>query len=178
MSAADREGRAPVGHLDVCAHRGERRSDPAHRPAREGGVADEGAVEGPAGQDAGQQPHRRARVAAVERPVGGPEPVEAAAPDEQARDAVGPEAVLAPLRLDAKGLEAGERRAGVGGVGEPDDLALALRQRGEEGGAVGDRLVGRERGRAGEGGGGVDGDAGHRQTASGREWGRGYSGAE
>ena len=59
-------GRPSVG-LDPRAHARQRLDDAAHRAARQRRVADHRRCETDAGQDARQQPHRRAGIAGVER---------------------------------------------------------------------------------------------------------------
>ena len=69
LAALDRERRLAVGALDARAHLGERVGDPVDRPAAERLVAVELEAALLAGEDAGEQPQRRARVAAVDRRV-------------------------------------------------------------------------------------------------------------
>ena len=68
VAAFDDERRAAVLALggDLRAHLGERLDDAAHRALGERGVADEPAAEGLPGEDAGEQAHGGAGVAAVD----------------------------------------------------------------------------------------------------------------
>ena len=60
-------GRPPSRVSMRAPMRAQRIDDPAHRPARQRGVADQHAVEGLAGQQPGQQAHAGAGIAAIER---------------------------------------------------------------------------------------------------------------
>ena len=64
---ADGDRRPAVAGPDVRAHASQGLGDTLHRPPHQGRVADERRVERLARQDAGEQPHRSARVAEVER---------------------------------------------------------------------------------------------------------------
>ena len=66
-SAADAQRRAAAIGFDQRAHRRQRLDHPPHRPLRQGRVADQHAVEALPGQQPGQQPHRGAGIAAVQR---------------------------------------------------------------------------------------------------------------
>ena len=104
-----------LGGGDPRAHRRQRRDHPPHRPARERGVADQPAGERGRGQHAGQQPHRRARVAAVDVAGGWPTTVRRRRESAPA----GRRPRLAGHR-DAERLEAGQRRQAVGAGGVAD----------------------------------------------------------
>ena len=74
-TAGDGERWPPaLGGGEPGAHGGEWGDDASHRPARQRGVADEPRRERRSGQYAGQQPHRRPRVAAVDVGPGRAEP--------------------------------------------------------------------------------------------------------
>ena len=64
---ADRDRRPAVARPDAGAHAPQGRGDPLHRPLHQRGVADQRRLERLARQEAGEQSHRRARIAEVER---------------------------------------------------------------------------------------------------------------
>ena len=86
------------------------------------------------GEDAGEQPHQRARVAATDWSVGRRQPTQP--------DAVHHELVVGGLvHLDAEAADGGDRRLGVGRAPESLHVRLVLAERTDQHGAVRDRLV-------------------------------------
>ena len=137
-SRIDPERQMPVLRLDAGAHASERLRHPPHRSRAERLVADE--LELPAalaGEDAGQQAHERAGVAAVDRGAGRDEPTQPLAVHVQ-------RLVVVLDHRDAERAHCIDRRLGVGRAAEPGDPGLALGDRTDQHGAMGDRLVARD----------------------------------
>ncbi len=65
--ALDRQRRPPVVRMDGRPHFGQRGDDPAHRPAGQGRVADDGRAEAVCRGQPRQQPHRGAGIGGVDR---------------------------------------------------------------------------------------------------------------
>ena len=137
LGAADRERReAPVAGLHPGAHAPQRLGHPVHRPAADRLVA----VERPhppglPGEPAGQQPHQRAELpTSISPPVASSG---ACSPTPRiSTDAV---AVLVHPRAEA--LQARQRGRGVGRLQVVAHRHRLVRHRGEQRGAVRDRLV-------------------------------------
>jgi len=104
-----------------------------HRPPPERGVAVQSRRERPAGEDAGEQPHRRAGIAAVDDFLGRAEPLPAFAFDREQPIVAG--------NFYAESLERLDRTVVVLAPREIGDPARAVRDRGENDGAMADRLV-------------------------------------
>ena len=122
---------APALHLGP--HEAERFGHPVHGPGRERLVTDEFAGPGQAGDEAGQEPHGGARIAAVERVVRG---MEQAAPAVQHDRPVGP-----AFHGDAHGFDRAQRGRHVSPIGEAVHNRGALGQSGEQHRAMRDRLL-------------------------------------
>ncbi len=122
-----------IRRLDLRAHRPERLGDPLHRPRAERFVADELEAALLPGQDSGEEPHQRARVAAVERACG--------LCDSTRADALDANPVAVHLHPTSERAYGGSRRERVLGGPEPVHVALAVGNRSEQERAVGDRLV-------------------------------------
>jgi len=121
--------------LDTRAHPGQRLGDPGHRPSGERFVALElELLPGLPGQDAGQQADERAGVAAVDRAVR-----RAQAPQTDARDPQDFRTLL--LDVDSQRSNGADRRLGVLGAAEAANDGLAVADRPDQDGPVGDRLV-------------------------------------
>ena len=125
-----------VAGVDPRAHQRQRGGDPAHRPLRQRRVADQHAVEGLGGQQAGQQAHAGAGVAAVQRAIGRAQAVHADPVHDPARGR---------RRLDAHAHPREDRRGGAGvlALQETVDGGHPVGQGGEHHRPVRDRLVAR-----------------------------------
>ena len=132
--ALDDERRMAVRRLDGRAHPAQRLGDALHRAPGKGGVAGELEAPAVAGQEAGEEAHQRARVAAVDRAAGRTQAAEA--------DAVDDELVRALLvDLYAERAHRLHRGPGVGRAAEAADPALALGDGGYEHRPVRHRFV-------------------------------------
>ena len=121
-----------VGRLHLRAHAAQRRRDPLHRPRAQRLVAGERELAVLPREDAGEQAHQRPRVATVDR---------AGAQAAQA-GAVHDELVVGDvLDLDAERPHRVDGRLRVAGAAEAVHARLALAERADQDGAVGDRLV-------------------------------------
>ena len=131
--AADGDRRMAVGRLDARAHPPQRFGHTFHRALRQRRVARD--LERPLlrREDADQQAHRRARVAAVERARGLAEPAQA--------DAVHRQLVVVVLDIDAERTHRRDRRERVPRRAEPAHVRDAVAERADQNGAVRDRLV-------------------------------------
>jgi len=159
-AAVDDERRQAVPRVDACAHAGERLGDAAHRPARERGIADERAVEALPGEQAGEQAHAGAGVAAIERLRTAAQAIQTHA----VHDALAVARRLDPhaeLRHDGRG------GAGVLAFQETADARGALRDRSQHQRAVRDRLVARHRELAAQGSAGAAAPVDPRRAAHG-----------
>ena len=126
-SPLHRERQVAVGRLDTCAH-------PLHRPAGERVVAGERERAVLPREDPCEQADERARIPAVDRTAGRVQAREAAAAHH--------ERVHALLGdLHAERAHRGDRRLRVGRAPETGHGRLVVAERGDEDGAVGDRLV-------------------------------------
>jgi hypothetical protein len=137
-AGVDPERQLPAGRLHARPHPHQRIGDPSHRTGAERLVADE--LELPAalaGEDAREQPGERAGVSAVDRPGRRLQAAEPGPGD--------PHRVSVLLDANAERAHGRDRRLGVGRAPEAGDDALALRDRAHQHGAVGDRLVARDR---------------------------------
>jgi hypothetical protein len=134
--AVDRDRRVAVGRLDAGAHALQRPDDAAHRPAGQRSIPDHRRRKGVAGQHAGQQPHRGAGVAGVERRGGRTELTETSS---QYSD----RAVRRLFHLDAQGAQAAQRRPAVCPGSEMCQCRPSVGERGEQGIAVRDRFIAR-----------------------------------
>ena len=137
-----------VSRLDARSHRPQRLRDPLHGPPAERVVPGQHEAALLARQDAGEEPHERARVPAVEWPGRLAQPAE---PDTADADPF-------PLHghVRAQSAHSRGRRERVLGGAEAVDLALAVGDRREEERTVRDRLVTRDRDVAAQRGGGFD----------------------
>ena len=126
-----------VGRLDVRAHPAQRLGDPLHRPARERLVADELEAALLAGEDAREQAHERAGVAAVDRLVGRPQPAQADAVDADVSTSSSSTSTPSARTAAIADSVSPERP-------KPRITRLAVRDRAEQHRAVGDRLVARD----------------------------------
>ena len=126
--------RAVVLGIDPCAHLRQRAGDTAHRAAGQRLIADQRAVERLARQQAGQQAHAGAGIAAVQRCLRCFQAVDTDAMHDALRRAGGFDAHT-QLAEDARG------GAGVLAFQEAFDMRSAIGQRGEHHRAVRDRLV-------------------------------------
>ena len=142
LAATDPQRRAAILGLDHRAHRRQRLDHPPHRPRRQRRIADQHAVEALARQQAGEQAHRGARIAAVQRPVRGLQAMQAHPVDDA-------DAVRRRLDAHAEPTEDRRGRARVLALEEALDAGRALGDRAQHDRAVADRLV-----------------AGHRQFAA------------
>ena len=135
-AAFDDERRVAFGRLDGRAHPTQRLGDALHRAPGQRLVADELEPALLAGDEAGEQAHERARVAAVDRRVGRAQPAE---PDAaHAHDVVAVFDDLDPERANRR-----DGRLRVGGAPEAGDQRLPLAHRPDENGAMRERLVAR-----------------------------------
>src|SRR5690606_33453969 len=150
-----RAGRA----VEVRAACPERLDDAAHGATRERLVADELAREALRDEDAREQPHRGAAVAAVEGALRRREPAKPLPGDARG--------VAVELDVDAHGAEGVGRREVVEAAGEPVDAALSLGQRREDERAMPDGFVTGDAGLAAERARGADSEALHRHLAGG-----------
>src|SRR5690606_9788589 len=117
--------------------------DAAHGATGQGLVADERGAEALAGEQAGQEPHRRPAVSAIERPGRQREPVKADAVDRRAR--------TLDLDRDPHVAEGLRRCEVVEATREVRDLGASLRERGEDERTMSDRLVARDASAAAQG---------------------------
>ena len=133
-AALDDERRVAVRRLDPRAHAPQRLGDPLHRPRRERFVADELEAALLAREDAGQEPHERARVQAVDGFVGRAKPAQADPVDRERVDVL----------LDDLGAERAhspDRCLGVGRAAKPGDVCRPVADRPDEDRAVRHGLV-------------------------------------
>ena len=130
----DDDGRAAVRRLDVRSHSLQGFGDTVHGTGAERLVA--GELEAPflSGEDPGEKPHQRARVAGVDRGI---RLLQSAEPDAVDDELVVREVVY----LDAERADGVDRRLRVGGASEAAHVRLAVGQRADEDAAVGDGLV-------------------------------------
>ena len=140
-AAANRQRRVALGRFDARAHLAQRHGDPLLRPRRERLVADERELALLAGEDARDEAHQRAGVAAVERLGGRDEPAQPAP--------VHPHDVVGDVDdLDTELTRDGDRRLRVGGATEAADLGFAVGDRAEQDAALADPLHARHLDRA------------------------------
>ena len=158
--AGEGEGQAAApGAVEACSHALERGDDPAHRPLAQRGVAGQAGDHRRGGDQAGGEPGAGAGIAEVDRVVGRAKAANA--------DAADMPAAVAPA-LD-RGAERGHGAGGVDhvlGFEKAGNGGLADGERPQHQGAVGDRLVARDRGAAMEAGRG----AGSERFRHGRGW--------
>ena len=121
--AVNRERRVAVGGLDAGAHPLERRDHAPHGTPRERRVPDQTARERVAGQDAGKQPHRRPRVARIERLGRGTKPAQASS--------VYSNGICAFDDLDAQTTDTRKGRPAVGSRRVSGEIRSALGERGQ-----------------------------------------------
>jgi hypothetical protein len=124
---------------DLRAHLGQRLDDARHGAARKRGVADEPAAEGLPREDAGEQAHRGAGVAAIDVAFRCGENAFAAMHDDG--DAAAALGRVGGLDLDAERPQRGHRAQAILAREEARDDARAVRQRGENERPVRDALV-------------------------------------
>jgi len=128
---------------DGRAHLRQRLSYPAHRPARQRGIAGQGRAERLGGEQAGEQAHRGARIAQIDGPVGRAQAADADAVDDHA-------AGIRSVDGHAQAVECGHGGERVGALEEPLDPRDAVGQRAQHDGAMRDGLVARHAGAAHE----------------------------
>jgi hypothetical protein len=143
-STVNGDRRAPVTRPDIRAHAPQRLSHPLHGSPHEGRIADEHGVERLAGEDAGQQSHRGAGIAEVERPGRRAQSAHADA-THQEMPGTGALAAHAHCRQCCK------RRDAIAAFEKAVNLGRPLRNRPEHCGTMRDRLVAGHANLAGDG---------------------------
>ena len=128
-------GLGACGACDMGAPGPQRLDDAAHRAAGERFVADHARAETLAAQEAGEQPHRRARVAAVDHVTGHSKPVKA--------DPIDRGGLVRALDRDAHRAKRLACRRVVQAFGQAGDAGAAAAQRAEDEAAMADRFVAR-----------------------------------
>ena len=140
-AAVDGDGqRLAAFGKEACAHLHERRGDAAHRALAQRGIARERDLDIPRRQNAHEQAHRGAGVAAIHGLGGLAGTGGAPAGDAAGKASVG---LLLQADLGAKRVHGPDGAAHVGGIQHAGHARSALRHSGEQHGAVADGLVAR-----------------------------------
>jgi hypothetical protein len=121
----------------MCSHALQWFDNASHRPFSQRGVSCQLRIEVLARQDASQQPHRRSRIACIERPSGGSEAIDARAGNRN----VAPAVSAALFHVDTQSCQTVKRALAIRGGGIMADFALPSCQRSQDRVTMRDRFI-------------------------------------